>query len=61
MKLYTGLGLHSTSAYLGIEDENGKRTFKKKLPNDREVILETLDPYKNDIVGIVVESAYTAG
>ena len=58
MKLYTGLDLHSSNTYLGIVDENGKRIFKKKLPNDRELILETLKPYKDDIVGIVVESTY---
>jgi transposase len=34
------------------------RIFTKKLPNDRELILEALQPYKDDIVGIVVESTY---
>lgn len=58
MKLYTGLDLHSSNTYLGIEDEDGKRIFKKKLPNDRKIILDTLEPYKEQIVGIVVESTY---
>jgi transposase len=58
MKLYTGLDLHSSNTYLGIEDENGKRVFKRKMPNDREFILETPKPYKDDIVGIVIESTY---
>lgn len=58
MKLYTGLDLHSSNTYLGIEDEDGKRIFKKKLPNDRKIILDTLKPYKEQIVGIVVESTY---
>jgi transposase len=43
---------------VGIVDETGKRAFKKKLPNDQGVILSTLAPYKNDIVGVVVESTY---
>ena len=30
MKLYTGLDLHSSSSYLGIIDETGKRVFKQK-------------------------------
>jgi len=34
MRLYTGFDLHSSNTYLGIEDEGGKRIFKKKLPND---------------------------
>jgi transposase len=43
---------------LGIIDETGKRVFKRKLPNDPEMIFASLAPYKNDIVGIVVESTY---
>jgi len=58
MKLYTGIDLHSSNSYVGIVEETGKRAFKKKLPNDPEVILSTLAPYKNDIVGVVVESTY---
>ena len=58
MRLYAGSDLHSSNTYLGIKDEDGKRIFKKKLPNDREIILDTLRPYKEQIVGIVVESTY---
>ena len=58
MRLYAGCDLHSSNTYLGIIDEDGKRVFKKKLSNDREVILNTLAPYKDNIVGIVVESTY---
>ena len=58
MKLYLGIDLHSSNSYLGIIDETGKRVFKRKLPNDPEMILAALAPYKNDIVGIVVESTY---
>lgn len=58
MRLYAASDLHSSNTYLGIKDEDGKRVFKKKLPNDREVILDTLKPYKEQIVGIVVESTY---
>lgn len=41
-----------------MSDENGKRVFKKKLPNDPDIIRNTLKPHKEDIVGIVVESTY---
>lgn len=58
MKLYTGLDLHSSNCYLGIIDENGRKIFKQKLPNERERILEALKPHKDDIAGIVVESTY---
>ena len=50
--------LHSSNTYLGIIDEDGKRVFKKKLSNDREVILNAPAPYKDNMAGIVVESTY---
>lgn len=58
MKLYTAFDLHSNNSYLGICDETGKRVFKKKLANDPEIILDTLNPFRNDIAGIAVESTY---
>jgi len=58
MKLYAAFDLHSSNSYLGIVDENGKRTFKRRLRNEPEMIRETLQPFKTDIVGITVESTY---
>lgn len=58
MRLYTAFDLHSNNSYLGIIDENGKRVFKRKLLNDPAVIIETLKPFKEDVVGIAVESTY---
>jgi transposase len=58
MKLYAAFDLRSSSSYLGISDEKGKRIFKKKLPNDPVRIKETLRPFKAEIEGIVVESTY---
>jgi transposase len=58
MELYTGFDLHSNNSYVGIIDEGGRRLWKKKLRNDPSLILETLQPFKKDIKGIVVESTY---
>jgi transposase len=58
MRLYTGFDLHSSNNYVGIIDENGKRAFNKKLPNDPAVIVDTLRPFRNDITDIAVESTY---
>jgi transposase len=58
MGLYAAFDLHSSNSYLGIVEENGKRTFKRKLRNEPEIIRETLRPFKTDIVGITVESTY---
>ncbi len=58
MQLYTAFDLHSNNSYVGIIDENGKRVYKRKLANDPDVIIEALKPFKDNIVGIVVESTY---
>jgi transposase len=58
MELYTGFDLHSSNTYVGIIDEDGKRIWKKKLRNDPSLISATLRPFKEDIVGVVVESTY---
>ena len=58
MKLYAGIDLHSNNNYLGISDEEDKRHYKKRLPNQADVILAELEPYRNDLVGVVVESTF---
>jgi len=56
--IYTAFDLHSNNAYLGIIDETGKGSLKRKLPNEVEKIKATLLLFKDDIEGIVVESTY---
>jgi transposase len=58
MKLYSGIDLHSSNSYLAIVDETGKRIFKEKLPNDMATISRALEPYRDGLTGIVVESTY---
>lgn len=58
MELYVGIDLHSSNSYVAIIDKEGKKVFKKKLPNKPEEILDALKPFKNEIVGIAVESTY---
>jgi transposase len=58
MALYGGIDLHSSSNHLGIIDDQDKRVFKKKLRNEPQLILKTLEPFKEDLVGVVVESTF---
>ena len=58
MELYGAFDLHSTNNYLGIIDSNDKRIYKRKLKNDPETILASLEPYKDNLEGLVVESTY---
>jgi len=52
------MDLHGNSNYVAIMDSKGKRSLQKKLPNDRGLILETLQPHRAKISGIAVESTY---
>lgn len=58
MALYGGIDLHASSNHLGIIDGQDRRVFKKKLRNEPQAILKTLEPFKDEIVGVVVESTF---
>src|SRR4030065_2956620 len=57
-QLYVASDLHGNNNLLGIFRGEGKGIFKKKLPNDPLLINDILEPLKEEIVGIVVESTY---
>jgi len=58
MRLYGAFDLHSSNSYLAIVDQDGKRIFKRRLANDVPTIVDTVERYRKDIVGLVVESTY---
>jgi len=58
MKYYGGMDLHSNNTYLGILDEDGRRIYKTKELNYLALILKELEPYKDKMAGVVVESTY---
>jgi len=58
MQLYAGLDLHSTNTYIGILDKQFNRIFKKRVANNLELILQTLNPFGSQLKGLVVESTY---
>jgi len=58
MRYFTGLDLHSNNTYLGILDEQGTKVYKAKLPNHLPMILRALQPYREEMVGAVVESTF---
>ena len=58
MEHIVGIDLHSNNGYYGIIKQDGKRVFQKRLPNDLQTVLSALEPYKETITSIVVESTY---
>lgn len=58
MKLYGGIDLHSNNSVIALLDEEDRVVYRRRLPNDLEVVLSELEPYGDAIAGLVVESTY---
>lgn len=57
-KLFGAFDLHSNNNHLAIIDEEDSRIYRRKLPNQPDVILAELEPYRDHLTGIVVESTF---
>ena len=58
MKLYGGIDLHSNNSVIALLDQEDKVVYRRRLPNEIEVVLAELRPFRNDIEGLVVKSTY---
>ena len=58
MQLYCGIDLHSNNSMVSLIDDTDKLICEKRLDNDLSTIATHLQPYANDITGIVIESTY---
>ena len=58
MTVYVGVDLHSNNNFIGIVNEANAVLFKKKLCNDLGKVLTVLEPFRNEVAGIAVESTF---
>lgn len=58
MALYAGIDLHSTNSVMVVVDENDKVVGRARLANNLEMVARWLEPYRDELVGVVVESTY---
>jgi transposase len=58
MKIYCGIDLHSNNSVVALTDENDQVVYQRRLRNELELILNEIEPFKESIQGIVVESTY---
>ncbi len=58
MRLYGGIDLHSNNTVTKLLDEGDRVVYGKRLPNDLEVIVAALQPYRAELVGIAIESTF---
>ena len=56
MKLYGGIDLHSNNSVISLLDENDRLIYEQRLANELDIILVELAPYREALVGLVVES-----
>jgi len=58
MTVYVGVDLHSNNNYIGIVNQANEVVFKKRLVNDLDAVLSVLEPFREDMAGVVVESTF---
>lgn len=58
MKLYCGIDLHSTNSYVAILGEGMQQVASRRLRNELGEVLGFLEPYREELVLVAVESTY---
>jgi len=58
MGLYCGIDLHSNNGVYAVTDGEDRLLFRRRLPNDLAVVLRTLEPFREQLEAVAVESTY---
>jgi transposase len=58
MALYAAFDLHSTNSVLAVIDEDDRLLRRRRLSNELPAVLRELEPFRDELAGIVVESTY---
>jgi transposase len=58
MTLYAGIDLHSNNNVLVVQDEEDHVVMRRRLANDLRTVSACLEPYREELAGVVVESTY---
>ncbi|MEN8123449.1 MAG: IS110 family transposase [Bacteroidota bacterium] len=58
MSYYVGMDLHSSNTVIGIIDNQEKKIFSRRLPNDIHLILKQLERFSADVKSITFESTF---
>ncbi len=58
MGMYCGIDLHATNSFLCVIDESGALRFEAKVPNRLEVVRSRLEPYRESLEAVAVESTF---
>jgi transposase len=55
---YCGIDLHSNNCVVIVSDEEDRIVFSKRVANDLRQICGALEPHREEMAGVVVESTY---
>jgi len=55
---YSGIDLHSNNSVVTVTDEEDRVMAEKRLPNDLAKIVAFLQPWRDELAAVVVESTY---
>jgi transposase len=55
---YCGIDLHSNNCVVIVSDEEDRIVFSKRVLNDLRQICAALEPHREEMAGVVVESTY---
>ena len=58
MRWYSGIDLHSNNSLVVVTDETDRVVCRRRVPNELAKVLELLEPYREELVGVAVESTY---
>ena len=55
---YSGIDLHSNNCMVVVSDECDRVLVSRRVPNSVPLVLEVLEAYREELVGVVVEATY---
>lgn len=55
---FCGIDLHSNNSVVVVTDETDRVLVSRRCPNELAQILPLLEPYRGELLGVVVESTY---
>ena len=58
METYAGIDLHSSNNFVGVINDKDKILYGKRHANRLDDVLRALDPFKDSLQGVVVESTF---
>jgi transposase len=58
METYAGIDLHSSNNFVGVINDKDKILYGKRHANRLDDVLRALDPFKDRLTGVVVESTF---